>query len=85
MTELKTEFDDLAAHPTVVKSLKAGETVRIGMGRVGNKLLEVVLKPNDAGEYEVSSEWSIFSANSTRKLSGQRMAGGCHWSERLRK
>jgi hypothetical protein len=55
---------DMMTDPSLVDTFKKNIKVRLPVARVGDKLLSVILDPNEAGEYEVSSEWSLWSANS---------------------
>jgi len=56
---------DLSSDSELISILKAGDTARVAVARIGNKVLYVLLKPSDSG-FEVSSEWNVFSANSLR-------------------
>lgn len=50
------------------KNRKAGTVARIPVARIGQKLLSLLFDPQDDGDFEVSSEWSIWSANSDKPL-----------------
>jgi hypothetical protein len=55
---------DMLTDPALVDTFKKGAVARIPVARVGEKILSMLFDKNAVGEYEVTSEWSIYSANS---------------------
>lgn len=73
------DLADLLLDTTIADTLKSGKKARVPLARVGSKVLFLMLDMNDAtGEWEISSEWSIFSTASAE--TGQTLSAGSRFS-----
>ena len=74
---------DLSSDPDLIASLKAGDTVRVGVARIGHRVLDVIIRSVEQAHagVEITSEWSEFDSKSLRLE--RKLPAGSTWLARL--